>query len=154
MGLLNGQDTVSGKEGKAIATINGEVHELFYAKNIEATLEKIKSEVKTIGRRGIGHKANGFSGTGSLTMFYITSRFRKMTMDYIKTGVDTYFDLQIINEDPASATGKQTIVLKNCNIDSVLLAKLDGDSDDSLDEEFDFTFEDADMLDQFTELNV
>ena len=154
MSLLNSQDTVSGKEGKAFATINGEVHELFYAVNIEATLEKIKSEVKTIGRRGTGHKSTGFSGNGSLTMNYVTSVFRKMVLDYIKTGVDTYFDLQLVNEDASSATGKQTVVLKNCNIDSVILGKLDADSDDHLDEEFDFTFEDADMLDEFTELNV
>lgn len=154
MALLNGKDTISGKEGKAFATINGQVYELFYVKNIEAKIEKLKSEIKVIGSRATHNKTTGFKGTGSATMFYITSVFRKLIVDYTKTGIDTYFDLQIVNEDPASATGKQTIILKNCNIDSTILAKLDADSDDSLDEDFDFTFENVDILDQFNTLNV
>ena len=36
------------------------------------------------------------------------------------------------------------------NLDSVVLAKLDGDSDDPLDEDVDFTFEDFDILTPFT----
>lgn len=38
----------------------------------------------------------------------------------------------------------------DCNLDSVVLAKLDGDSDDALDEDADFTFEDFDILTPFT----
>jgi hypothetical protein len=36
-----------------------------------------------------------------------------------------------------------------CNIDSTVLAKLDGDSDDPLEEDTDFTFEDFDILTPF-----
>ena len=42
------------------------------------------------------------------------------------------------------------MVLKNCNLDKVVLAKLDV-SEDFLDEELSFTFEDAEMLSQFDE---
>ena len=38
----------------------------------------------------------------------------------------------------------------SANLDSVVLAKLDGDSDDPLDEDVDFTFEDFDILTPFT----
>ena len=41
-------------------------------------------------------------------------------------------------------------VYMDCNLDSVVLAKLDGDSDDALDEDADFTFEDFDILTPFT----
>lgn len=152
--MLKSNDTISGKEGRAIATVNGEVFELFYAKAIEGTVEKNKSEIKTIGRRGTGHKTTGWSGSGSMTIYYVTSRFRKLVRDYIKTGIDTYFDLQVINEDPASSTGKQVTILKDCNLDSVMVAKLDGDSDDGLEEDMDFTFEDMELTEQFNELNV
>ena len=67
---------------------------------------------------------------------------------YAKNGKDTYFDLTIVNEDPTSSIGKQTVTLYNCNIDSVILAKLDTDSD-SLEEDLDFTFDDFDILDSF-----
>ena len=43
-----------------------------------------------------------------------------MMLEYIKTGRDTYFDIQVINEDPTSSVGKQTVVLKKVNIDSFI----------------------------------
>lgn len=146
--FLKAGDTVSGQEGSAQANINGEVHDLFYAKAIEATAEKLKTEIKTLKKRGTQHKAAGWSGSGTLTLYYVTSLFRKLMIQYIKTGKDTYFDLIITNEDPTSTIGKQTVVLYNCNIDSTILAKLDVDSE-ALDEEIEFTFDDADLLDEF-----
>lgn len=56
----------------------------------------------------------------------------------------------IENDDPESAAGKQTVLLSGVNLDATVLAKLDGDSDDPLDEDVDFTFEDWSMLDQFS----
>ena len=51
MKTLNAPDTISGKEGRAYAKINGNNEELFYAKTIEANVEKSKSEIKAIGKR-------------------------------------------------------------------------------------------------------
>ncbi|MGL4875178.1 MAG: phage tail tube protein [Clostridium sp.] len=150
MSLL-ANDTISGKEGFAQVNINGSIHKLFYAKAIEAKMEKNKSEVKAIGSRATKHKTTGWTGTGNMTIYYVTSLFRKLAIDYIKTGKDFYFDLIVTNEDKNSATGKQTTALYSCNLDSVILAKLDVE-DDSLEEEMDFTFEDADLLDQFNTL--
>ena len=67
----------------------------------------------------------------------------------MKSGIDTYFDLVVINDDPQSGLGSQTVVLKNCNLNKVTLAKLDVGAD-FLDEELSFTFEDAELLDKFT----
>lgn len=151
MTFLKAPDVISGKEGRAYAVINGNVEELFYAKNIEATVEKSKSEIKTLGRRATQHKTTGWSGSGTLTLYYVTSLFRRLMLEYARTGKDFYFTLQVINEDPSSATGRQTTVLKECNIDSVVLAKLDVDADE-LDEEVPFTFSDFDLPDQFNAL--
>lgn len=148
MGFLRADDTISGKEGRAYATINGRVEEMFFIKQLEATIEKEKAEVKTLGRRGTQHKATGWSGSGSMTIYYVTTLFRQLMLDYIKTGKDTYFDVTIVNEDPTSSIGRQTVVLKNVNLDSVIVAKLDTESD-ALDEDVDFTFDDVDVLDSF-----
>mgnify|MGYP000870971222 FL=1 len=150
MKTLNAPDTISGKEGRAYAKINGNNEELFFAKAIEANIEKSKSEVKSIGKRMTGHKVTGLNGTGSMTMYYLTPLFRNLLAEYKKTGVDLYFDLVVENDDPTSPAGKQTVLLIGCNLDSTVLAKLDGDSDDPLEEDADFTFEDFDILTPFT----
>ncbi|MFR1753788.1 MAG: phage tail tube protein [Oscillospiraceae bacterium] len=152
MKTLNAPDTISGREGRAYAKINGNNEELFFAKSVEASVEKSKSEVKAIGKRMTGHKTTGANGTGSMTLYYLTPLFRQMLKEWKDTGVDIYFDLVIENDDPASSAGKQSILLMGCNLDSVVLAKLDGDSDDPLDEDADFTFENFDILEAFNKI--
>ena len=151
MKTLNAPDTISGKEGRAYAKINGNNEDLFMAKNIESTVEKAKSEIKAIGKRMTGHKTTGGNGTGSMTLYYLTPLFRDMIKQWKETGVDVYFDMVVENDDPESSAGKQSILLIGCNLDSTVLAKLDGDSDDPLDEDVDFTFEDFDILTPFTQ---
>ena len=152
MKTLNAPDTISGREGRAYAKINGNNEELFFAKSVEASVEKSKSEVKAIGKRMTGHKTTGANGTGSMTLYYLTPLFRQMLKEWKDTGVDIYFDLVIENDDPASSAGKQSILLMGCNLDSVVLATLDGDSDDPLDEDADFTFENFDILEAFNKI--
>lgn len=149
---LHSGDTISGREGHAYAKINGNNEELFMARKIETTVEKAKSEIKAIGRRMTGHKTTGMNGTGSMTLYYLTPLFRSYLKQYKDSGVDLYFDMVIENEDPTSAAGKQTTLLLNCNLDSTVLAKLDGDSDDPLEEDADFTFDDFDILTPFNKI--
>ena len=152
MAKLKSFDPISGKEGVAYAKINGNNEELFFAKTIEASVEKAKSEIKAIGRRMTGHKTTGMSGSGKMTLYYLTPLFRQMLKQYKDTGVDIYFDLVVENNDPSSSAGKQTTLLMDCNLDSVVLTKLGGDSDDPLEEDADFTFEDYDILQEFTKI--
>jgi hypothetical protein len=150
MAFMFAGDAVSGKMAKAYVTINGRVEELFYAKSLEATIEKSKADVPVLGRTNVGKKPAGWSGSGTMTIYYVTSLFRQMMLDYIKTGRETYFDLQVVNEDPASSVGKQTVVLRNCSLDSVIAAKFDAAGEDMLEEEVAFTFDGYDVLDSFT----
>ena len=99
-----------------------------------------------------GHKTTGMNGTGSMTLYYLMPLFRSYLKQYKDSGVDLYFDMVIENEDPTSAAGKQTTLLLNCNLDSTVLAKLDGDSDDPLEEDADFTFDDFDILTPFNKI--
>lgn len=148
MSYLKAGDIISGQEGKVTAKINGQVEVMAFVKNIEATMEKQKSEIKVLGHRGTQHKTTGWSGSGSMNIYYITPLFRDMALKYAKTGVDTDFEITIENDDPTSSVGKQTTVLYGCNIDSTILAKLDVDNTE-LDEDIDFTFGDFDILNKF-----
>lgn len=153
MSFLKAGDTISGQEAVARITIkeaNGasSVEDMFWAKDLDATCEILKTEVKTLGRRGTQHKPNGWTGSGSMTIFYITSIFRKMCLQYIKTGIPVYFDMLVSNDDPGSTVGAQTTLLKDCTVNSVTLAKFNVESE-ILDETVDFTFNDAELLDEF-----
>ncbi|KIN80787.1 phage-like element PBSX protein XkdM [Clostridium sporogenes] len=148
MGFLKAGDTISGQEARAFLTVDGRNEELFYAKKLESKVEKKKTEVKTLGKRGEQHKAAGWSGSGTLTVYYVTSLFRELMIKYMKTGVDTYFDVSVTNEDPTSSIGKQTVVLKDCNLDEVSMAMFDVESE-VLEEDMGFTFDDVDLLDKF-----
>ena len=152
MAFMNEQDAISGKQASAYITINGRVEELFYAKKLEATIEKNKADVPTLGKTNIGKKAAGWTGSGTLTIYYITSLFRELTLEYIKSGKDFYFDLMVTNEDPSSNAGKQVVVLKNCNLDSIAAASFDATSDDMLEEELSFTFDDYNISNSFNEI--
>ncbi|HIW31214.1 MAG TPA: phage tail tube protein [Candidatus Paenibacillus intestinavium] len=146
-------DALSGKQAKAYVTIDGRVEELFYAKSLEATIEKNKVDVPVLGKTNTPQRSAGWSGSGTLTVYYVTSTFRQLMRTYIQTGQDFWFDLMIVNEQPGSATGKQVAYLKNCNLDSVIAARFDASSDDMLEEELPFTFSDYDIQDQFSEIS-
>jgi len=143
-------DAISGKQAKAYAVFNDRQEELFYAKSLEATIEKNKVDVPMLGRTNTAKRSAGWTGSGTMTVYYVTSFFRQLMRDYIKTGKDFWFDLHVINEDPTSGVGKQTAVLKGCNLDSIIATRFDATSDDMLEEELPFTFNDYDLLDQFS----
>ena len=149
---MKAKDAISGKEGSLYATINGQVIQVAECKSINAKITKNKTEFKALGYRGTQHKATGWSGSGTLTIHYASSRWAKMMIDYAKKGIDTYFKLQIINEDPTSSIGKQTVTLIDVNFDEAEIAKIDTDAE-FLDETMNFTFSDVDMPDKFKKLN-
>ena len=118
------------------------------ATNREAKIERTKSEIPILGKTGKGNKTTGWKGTGSATFHYNTSIFRQLLYRYKETGEDIYFDIQVTNEDPTSGAGRQTVILKDCNLDGGILTKFDADAE-YLDEEADFTFEDFEMPEMF-----
>ena len=118
--------------------------------NVEVTFEKNKTEVPILGRMNKGHKATSSSITGSAEFHLNTSIWRELAYRFQETGEDLYFDMQITNEDiTASDVGRQTIILYDCNFDSVILAAFDADSDDCLTESMDFTAERFEMPEKF-----
>ena len=145
---MHAKDTVSASLAECYVTLEGKRYNLMQAINLEANFEKNKTEVPILGKTGKGNKATGWTGTGSATFHYNTSVFRMLKYRYKETGEDVYFDIQVTNEDPTSAVGRQTVILKDCNVDGGILAKFDADAE-YLDEDMDFTFEDFEIPEQF-----
>ena len=149
---MKAKDTLSAKMAECFITIGKNRYNFMQAINFEANFERTKTEVPILGKTGAGNKSTGWKGTGSATFHYNTSIFREMMLKYKETGEDVYFEIQVTNEDPTSAAGKQTVVFVDCNIDGGVLAKFDADGE-YLDEEMDFTFEDFKMPDTFNLLD-
>lgn len=144
------RNAVSAKMAECYVTIEGNRYNLMSAINVDVTFEKNKTEVPILGRMNRGHKSVGSSISGSAEFHFNTSVWRELAYRYQETGEDIYFDMQISNEDlTASDVGRQTIILYDCNFDSVTLAAFDADSDDTLTESLDFTAERFEMPESF-----
>jgi hypothetical protein len=150
--VMQAKDAVSASLAECFVTIDGNRYNFMQAINLEANIEKIKSQVPILGKTGRGNKSTGWSGSGNATFHFNTSIFRELLHRYKKTGEDVYFDIQVTNEDATSSVGRQTVILKDCNLDGGVLTKFDADAE-YLDENFDFTFEDFEIPEKFNLLS-
>ena len=151
---MNARHALSAKMAQCYITIDGKRYNFMSAINVEVTFEKEKTEVPILGRMNRGHKSVGSNITGSAEFHMNTSIWRELAYRFQETGEDLYFDMQITNYDPtASDLGWQTIVLYDCNFDSITLAAFDADSDDSLTESMDFTADRFEIPTKFNQMN-
>lgn len=151
--ILDARDILSGEQGMIKATLpDGRVMTVMHAKNIETTISYDKEQVPILGKRGKGNRKTGETYSGTMTLYYVDSTFRKLAEQYKDTGEDFYFDMTITNEDRTTHTGKQIVILRDCNFDEMILAKLDADSS-ILEEDVSFTFEDYIVDTEFSELD-
>ncbi len=149
---MKSADTLFASSARCYITIGEKRYNFMNMINLEVTFKKNKVTVPILGRTGKGHRAAGWEGTGKGKMYYNTSVMRRMAEDYKNTGEDTYFDIQIVNEDKtAKKVGKQEVLIKDCNLDSMILAKFDADGE-LLDEDLEFTFDDFEIKEGFQEL--
>ena len=147
---MHARNAVSAKMAECYITIDGNRYNFMSAINLEVMFEKTKSEVPILGRMTKGNKATGATITGSAEFHKNTSIWNEIAYKFQETGEDVYFDIQITNEDiTASDIGRQTIVLYDCNFDSITLAAFDADNDDYLTESIDFTVERFEMPEKF-----
>ena len=150
---MHARNAVSAKMGECYITIDGNRYNFMSAINVEVTFEKNKTEVPILGRMNRGHKSTGSSITGSAEFHMNNSIWRGLAYRFQETGKDLYFDMQITIADPTTEIGRQTIMLYDCNFDSVILAAFDADSDDVLTESIDFTAERFEMPEKFKLMN-
>lgn len=150
--VMKGKDAISAKLAECFVTIDGNRYNFMQMIDFEGEFEKNKTTVPILGKPGTGNKATGWSGTWSATAHYNQSIMRQLLLKYKDTGEDTYFEIQITNDDPTSAAGRQTIVFMDCNTDGGILAKFDADGE-YLDESLEGTFEDFKMPESFNLLN-
>lgn len=150
---MKSKDAISGKEGTVYINTADKRIEVGNLLRLDATMTKQKSEVRAVGKRSTGYKADGWSGAGTMSFHYNQSFLRSDMYDYVKTGIDHYYEVEVVNEDKSSIVGRQMVVLKDVNIDSIILTQVDSD-DGVLEEDVPFTFEDFEIPAKFTDLHT
>lgn len=113
-----------------------------------AQIDYSKTQYPVLGMRTKPSRKGQGTITGSSTQHYNASEFREAALEYQNTGVDSYYDVQIVNEDPNSGIGRQTVVLYGLNFDSVPLALIDAEAD-YLTEDLSFTANSFDLENVF-----
>lgn len=148
------RDTLNGKLGQAFVTINGQSQELFRAKKINVATNIQSTDVPVVGTTRIQEKATGVKQTGTMTIYYGTPLLTQMAITYAQTGVVTYFDLQVTNNDPTATVGTQTIVYYGCKLSGELLTSIIDVDVDMLEQECTFSYTTQAILSAFnTEAN-
>lgn len=150
MSFLLERDALNGKQGKAFATIDGVIHEMFGMKKFETNAEFQETDFKVVGTTLVQKKTTGVTLSGTATVYYGTPLFLDMLRSYLKTGKLPYFTFQITNDDPSTSVGKQTVVLYNVKLSKVPVAKLDADAE-FLEGEIAFNYTNIEILDAFTD---
>jgi len=143
------EDLVSGNEGSAYITVDGQNRYFFELSKIESSIEFTVIAKKLLGHRMKQHKVAGAEGKGSMTIYNISPAALAVYQRYIKEGKVPAISIQTVNEDPASTLGRRTVVMRNCIMAKVPVAVLDDSSEDLSTMDMDFTFDDLDELDSY-----
>lgn len=149
--IMKGKDTLAAKMAECFITVGTRRYNFMQMIDMEVTIEKTKAAVPRLGAVMVGHKTCGMEGKFSGTAHYNQSVMRQAMLDYKNTGIDPTFEMQISNDDPASAAGRQSVILYDCTTDGGVLAKFDADGE-YLDEEIEGTFDDFAIPETFMEL--
>lgn len=149
--FLLAKDTVNGAEGQIFITVDGRNMEVASMRNIRTTAGIQDTDMRVIGTRRVQKKIQGVALTGTGNIYYGSSVFTDMVLSYIKTGIMPSFDIQIINNDPATSVGTQNMIYTGCRLTGdVPLSVLD-DEEGMLNFDFNFTVEDVNKLEGFKE---
>lgn len=149
---MHARDAVSAGQAECYVTIDGERINFMQAKNVKAEIDKTKTSFGILGRVAKGNKSTGAEYSASAEFYANTSIFRKIFLHFQETGEDIYFDMQLTNEDPTSSVGRQTVILKDCNLDSGIIAQFDVD-EEILTDSIDFTYESFLMPETYKDLD-
>lgn len=151
--FLNGRDAISTKDAKLYLTIAGHIIVMIEANKFTAKLEKNKEDVQTLGSRWKHKKTTSVEGTGTLGGILIRSTWLKYGLPYIQGGKDLYFDATLTIDDPTSRAGKQTVTLKDVNLDDIPIADFEAD-DGVMEFETDLTFEGVELVTPFSGFEI
>lgn len=142
-------DLVTGCEGSAYITVDGQNRYFFELAKIESNIEFTVVARRLLGHRMKQHKVVGAEGKGTITMYNVSPAALAIYQQYIKEGKTPQISIQTTNEDKSSTIGRRVVVMRNCILAKVPVARLDDESEDLDKVDSDFTFDDLDDLESY-----
>lgn len=142
---------LAGTEAECFVTINGKRKQFASIFQFKAEIKISLKEVPILGRRFVANKAGKMSGTFSGKAHFNNSVFRNVIADFKKTGKMPDIDIQVTNEDETSTVGRQTVILRECLFDGMVLTQFD-ESAEFLEEEIKGVFGDFELPEKFKEM--
>lgn len=149
MGTTKISDLVTGSEGSAYITVDGQNRYFFELSKIEAHIEFTVLAKKLLGHRMKQHKVVGAEGKGNITMYAVSPTALEIYNQYIENGKAPAISIQTTNEDKASTIGRRTVVMRNVILARVPVVSLDDSSEELSTTDSDFTFDDLDDLESY-----
>lgn len=135
---LLARDTVNGAEGQVFITRDGKNTAIAGMRNINTNAEIQSNDMRVIGTRITQNKNSGVKLTGTGNMYYGDNTFLDMVLEYITTGQMPTFNIQIINDDPATTIGSQNMIYYDCVLTGSIPMSILNDEEAMLN--FDFNF--------------
>lgn len=148
---LLARDTINGAQGQIFITVGGRNVEVAGMRNIAVNASIQSTDMRVIGTPKVQEKRNGVKLAGSGNIYYGSQIFTDMVMSYIKTGVMPEFDIQIVNNDPASSVGTQNVVCTGCSLTGDVPIAILNDEEAMLNYDFNFFVSDINILESFVE---
>lgn len=142
-------DLVSGFEGSAYITIDGQNRYFFELSKIDANIEFTVIAKRLLGHRMKQHKVVSAEGKGSMSIYNVSPAALAIYQQYVSNGKTPQISIQTTNEDEASTIGKRVVVMRNVILAKVPVAYLDDESEDLNKTDTDFTFDDVDELESY-----
>lgn len=142
-------DLVTGSDGSAYLTVDGQNRYFFELSKVDASIEFTVIAKKLLGHRMKQHKVVGAEGKGSVAMYNVSPATLAIYQKYIKEGKVPQISIQTTNEDEGSTIGRRTVVMRNVILAKVPVAYLEDGSEDLNTTESDFTFDDVDELESY-----
>lgn len=143
-------DLVTGSDGSAYLTVDGQNRYFFELSKVDASIEFTVIAKKLLGHRMKQHKVVSAEGKGSIGIYNVSPSTSEIYQNYIKEGKVPQISIQTNNEDPASTIGRRSVVMRGVILAKVPVAYLEDGSEDLNTFETDFTFDDVDDLESYS----
>ena len=137
----------SGHDGNGYITLDGKVVPALRISKISAQLDTVKEGRRFLGEVMTQNAARGLTGSGSVSYYHTTDKLIEAMKRYQNGGGYPELTLQYHAEIPGQ--GRCEVALRNVVLESVSFGALDDSSDDAMQNESAFSFDDFDVIERF-----
>lgn len=145
--LMQRGDLINGRHGMGVITTeDGLREEMIYIKNVRVPVETTVTEVKRVGTMKNIHIQSSGTQKWTADIYRVSRLFRDIMVKFLNEGIETRFDMILMQNDPNHSRGPEKIILKGCLLDKADLMNIDIEEENAIGESISGTYEDVEVL--------